>query len=148
MTETSMSKSVTLFRHSEEKPVHLSLLAAVDLKQGQEVYLSANMTVSLRNAGSQFPIGIVTVGGKAGDLVTVGSCIQRSVLAHAKGGTINFNTFVKPNGTFNADGTPEYVAAAVALGDFVSAIVLSGGAVDTLIQLGFLRTPMPLGAVS
>lgn len=160
-TETSMTKSLTLSKHAEREAVFLTLLNATGaaLVAGQEVYISANLTVVKRSTGAQFPIGVVTVGGADAENVTVHTVFQRTLKAHAKGGTINFGTFVKPNGTVNADGCPEYVAAAVpslsggtntsVVGDYCSAIVLSGGAVDTIIELGVFRTPViAQGAVS
>lgn len=149
-TETSMTKSVTLSRDAETYGVFLSFINDVNsaLVAGQEVFISGNGIVTKRLLGSSFPAGIVTVGGAVGDLVTVHTPFQRTLKAHAKGGTLAAGVFVKPNGTLNADGKPEYVAAAPVLGDFVSAIVLKGGAVDTEIVLGILRTPIPLGAVS
>ncbi len=150
MTETSMTKALTLSRQIEKFMVYLTFLngSGAELKAGQEVFISANMTVNKRTTGAQFPIGVVSIGGADAENVTVACCIQRSLKAHAKGGTLAAGVFVKPNGTYNADGTPEYIAAAPALGDYVSAIVLSGGAVDTTLELGILRTPIPLGAVS
>lgn len=141
-----MSKSKTLFRHEEHNLVHLTMVnaAGATLRAGQEVNIKSatNMSVELRDGGTDFPFGIVTVGGADGDKVTVVTCIQRTCLAMAKGGTLNAGAAVKPNGTWNAAGEPEYVATAS--GDYVSAVVLSGGAVDTEITVGILRSPFQL----
>jgi len=114
------------------------------LVAGEEVNIESatNMSVEKRDAGTDFPIGIVTVGGAVGEKVTIATCLQRTCLAMAKGGTLNAGALVKPNGTFNASGVPEYVATAS--GDYVSAIVLSGGVVDTEITIGILRAPFQL----
>lgn len=160
-SETSMTASKTLHRHEEQGLLFLTLTNSdgATLKVGQEVVLENNLTVQKRSAGSEFPIGVVTVGGIDGDLVTVATCFQRTTLAIAKGGTINVNTFVKPNGTVQASGIPEYVAAVApiysngtttsVLGDYASGIVLRGGNVDTEIVVGLFRQPIPIrGAIS
>lgn len=140
-TETSLVASKTLSRHQENFSMFLTLTNdnSADLRQGEEVILNGNLTVAKRSVGTTFPIGVVTVGGADGELVTVATVIQRTLRAIAKGGTLAAGAFVKPNGTWNAAGCPEYVA--VAAGDYASAIVLSGGNVDTEIVVGFLRTP-------
>lgn len=151
-TETSMTASKTLHRHEEHGLLYLTLTNsdAAALVVGQEVVIEADLSVDKRGAGTEFPFGIVTVGGGVGELVTIATCLQRTSLAIAKGGTLNAGTFVKPNGTVT-NGIPEYVAAVGAVlsngtttsvvGDYASAIVLKGGNVDTEIVIGILRTP-------
>lgn len=143
-TESIHAAPVTLSKHAETEAVRLTLTngSGAAIKEGREAVISGDLTITHRTLGTQFPIGIVTVGGPTSDKITVHTCFQRTLKAHAKGGTINAGTFVKPNGTYNADGTPEYVAAVA--GDYVSAIVLKGGAVDTILELGILRTPIQL----
>ncbi len=141
-TETSMLKSKTLFKHENHTGVILSLTASGSaLVPGQEVYISADLSVSKRT-GAQFPAGVVTVGGADGKYVSVYTPFSRTIQAHSKGGTINFGTFVKPNGTVNADGMPEYVAAVA--GDYASALVIDGGNVDTEIMIGILTAPFQI----
>lgn len=141
-----MAASKTLFKHEEQGLVFLTLLntSGAELKVGQEVNIESglNLSVEKRDAGTDFPLGVVTVGGVDGDQVTIATCLQRTCLAVAKGGTLNAGANVKPNGTYNAAGMPEYVATSA--GDYVSAIVLSGGAVDTEIIVGILRSPFQL----
>jgi hypothetical protein len=138
-----MSASKTLFKHEEHHLVHLSLIntSPAALRAGEEVNIKAatNLSVEKRDAGADFPIGIVTVGGAVGERVTVATCLQRTVQAIAKGGTINAGALVKPNGVWNVAGLPEYVAAVAT--DFISAVVLSGGVVDSEITIGILRAP-------
>lgn len=140
-TGSIQSASKTVSRYKETYGVFLTLTNSdgADLRAGQEAVLENDLTVQHRTLGTQFPIGIVDVGGADGAKVTVHTCFQRTLQAIAKGGTINVGAFVKPNGTWNAAGIPEYVA--VAAGDYASAIVIDGGAVDTEITLGVLRTP-------
>lgn len=139
-TETSMTASKTLHRHEEHGLLFLTLTNSNGsaLVVGEEVTIESNLSVDKRGGGTEYPFGIVTVGGADGELVTIATCLQRTSLATAKGGTLNAGTFVKPNGT-TTNGIPEYVAAVD--GDYISAIVLKGGNVDTEIVIGILRTP-------
>lgn len=139
MTGTIQTPNPTIFPQMEEESLKLSLIAGVDLAKGVEVRLSADNTVNTRT-GTQFPIGVVDLAGLNGANVTVQTVFSRTMKAIAKGGTIASGAFVKPNGTLNADGRPQYVACASQ--DFALAIVLDGGAVDTEIVLGILRTPV------
>jgi hypothetical protein len=146
-SETSMTKAKTVFKHEEHNLVILSLLNASGgtLYPGQEVNIKAstNNSVEKRDAGTDFPLGIVTVGGADGAYVSVATILQRTCQAIAKGGTLAAGVFAKPNGTYNAAGLPEYVVTAVS-GDYVSAVVISGGAVDTEVRLGILRAPFKI----
>jgi hypothetical protein len=140
-TGSVMNASLTLSRHKATYGVFITFTnsSGATLNAGQEVILENDLTVDKRSVGTTFPIGVVDVGGVDGDKVTVHTCFARTLKAVAKGGTINVGTFVKPNGTWNALGLPEYVA--VANGDYASAIVIDGGAVDTVIELGVFQTP-------
>ena len=155
MTGSVQSASKTVTRQpeaSEGCTLTLTNGSGAALKQGQEVFISGNMAVNKRSTGAQFPVGIVTVGGDDAQPIAVFTCFQRTVRAVAKGGTLSAGTFVKPNGTYNSVGLPEYVAATEptlsngtttsVLGDYVSGIVISGGNVDTEIQIGIFRTPI------
>lgn len=137
-TESIKNPSKTLTKHYESYGVFPSMIAGNAIGVNQEVYISGNNTVSKRTTGTQFPIGVCTKGGTTGELITVQANIMRDSLGIAKGGTINAGAFVKPNGNVNADGIPEFVAAAT--GDFANAIVLAGGNVDTEIKVLILRS--------
>jgi len=147
-TESIMPASVTISKHAEPTGVILTLTNAFagTLFQGQEVIMSANLSVTKRTTGTQLPIGVVTVGKGTGERVSVFTAFQRTVKGIAKGGTIAAGATVKPNGNWNtaivAEGLPEYTATAA--GDYVSGVVISGGAVDTVIEIGILRTPYQL----
>jgi hypothetical protein len=141
MTGSVMNASITLSRHKATYGVFLTLVnsSGATLNAGQEVKLENDLTVDKRSVGTEFSIGVVDVGGADGEKVSVHTPFNRTLKAIAKGGTLNVNTFVKPNGTWNAAGLPEYVVAVN--GDYVSAIVIDGGAVDTVIELGILMCP-------
>lgn len=161
MTESIMAASKTIFRQPETEGCILTFTnnASAALNVGQEVFVSGNMLVNKRTTAAQFPIGVITQGGADTEKVSVFTCFQRTIRAVAKGGTINAGAFVIPNGTYNAVGLPEYVAATgpvisngvttSVLGDYASGVVLKGGNVDTEIEIGFFRMPIILrGTVS
>lgn len=112
------------------------------LSEGQEVILKTAGTVDKRSSGTTRPIGVVIKGGANAARVTVRTCFTAVLNGIAKGGTINAGTFVKPNGTLNADGKPQYVAAVA--GDYSLAIVVKGGAVDSEIKIAILDAPVLL----
>lgn len=144
-TESIIAKSLTLSRHKDFSLVFMSFTISnggAAMVAGQECIINGNMTIGKRTLGTQFPIGVVDVGGADGTLVAVATCFQRSLVAHCKGAAIAANAFVKPNGTVNADGSPEYVATVA--GDYVSAICISGGILDAQITLGVLSSPFQL----
>ncbi len=139
-TESIKSPSKTLTKHYESYGVNMTLIASGAIAQNQEVYISANNTVAKRTTGVQIPIGIATVGGADGDKIAVQSNVLRDSLGIATGGTLAAGALVKQNGTVNADGIPQYVAGAV--GDYLSAIVLQGGAANAEIRVLHLRGPI------
>lgn len=146
-TGSIQNASKTISRYYETYLLYLTLTnGQVDkLINGQEVYISGNNSVTKRTTGTQFPIGVVSVGSvDHRTTVTVSTCLQRDLYCTAKGGTLAAGTFVKPNGNIAADGTPEYVATIA--GDYASGIVLAGGAVDTEIRVGILRSPFRIPA--
>ena len=112
------------------------------LSEGQEVILKTAGTVDKRSSGTTRPIGVVIKGGANAARVTVRTCFTAVLNGIAKGGTINAGTFVKPNGTLNADGKPQYVAAVA--WDYSLAIVVKGGAVDSEIKIAILDAPVLL----
>jgi len=114
----------------------------VALTQGQEVILHTDGTIKKRSAGTEKPLGIIIVPADATKRATVRTNFQAEINGIAKGGTINAGEFVVPNGNKDADGYPEYVAAAA--GDFVNAQVIKGGAVDSFIKIGILSSTFKL----
>ena len=133
-TGTVQGRATTLSKLYNRGDVRLSVAngegtAVVD---GQEVYISGDDEVSLRDLGTDYPLGVVETGGDDGELVTVHANVQRTLVATAKGGALTAGAFVKPNGTVT-NGIPEYVVAVT--GDFAIAQVLRGGLVDTNVVL-------------
>ena len=142
---TSMTAAVTVITHQNHSALTLTFTngSAGELKQGQSVNIkgSSNYTVELRDSGTaDFPAGIVIRGGIVGEKVSVLTPYIAVKKVHAKGGTINAGAFVKTNGVFNADGLEEVVAAAS--GDYVTEVVIKGGAVDTVLEVGVLNSPV------
>jgi hypothetical protein len=127
-----------IFVQKADDNLCLSFDASVALKEGEEVRLTADKTVGKRT-GTQFPVGVVVVGANVNEKVTVSTPFSNTMQATAKGATLNAGDFVKPNGIIGTNGLPEYVA--VVTGDFTQAIVLKGGAVDSRLELGILRSP-------
>lgn len=124
---------------TEHLPISFINDSGADLKEGMEVILKTDGTLDKRDAGTEYPIGIVEKGGADGERVTVGTAFQTTVNAVASG-NLNAGVFVKPTGVVTAAGRPTYIV--VADGDYASAIVLAG-ANDTLpILIGILRTPI------
>lgn len=147
-TYSVQDPSVTLTKYRETYALHLTLLngeAAEALNQGTAVYLSGNNTVKKLVDGSEFPIGVVFSGGAAGTKlsVEVGPCV-RDLVGISKGSALASGDFAIADGTFDADGRPNYVAASA--GAFANAIVIAGGAEDSEIRLGILRTPYTVPA--
>jgi len=150
-TGSIQSEALTLSKHKETYMVFLTLTNndGAALQQGHEVYLNGDLQVAHRTAGDQFPIGNVDVAGANEELVTIATVFRQTMAAYnASGGAFTAGDFVRPNGTINANGRPEYVAATdenlttPALGDWASAVVLQGGADTENVLLGILRTPV------
>ncbi len=135
-TETFKVANKTIVHENE----YVTFQTSQVLEVGQEVYISANRTVSKRTAGTQVPIGTVSTPSRTGDTNTVvKTFFSRVIQGIAKGGTIAAGTFLKPNGNVSAaDQLPEYVAAAA--NDYASAVVINGGAVDSIIEIGVFES--------
>lgn len=133
---------VTLQKFVESHGLFLTLLAAAALKPGQLVNISGDNTVAAVDAGTDFPVGIISVGATAaGEKVTVLTNLNSDLKAIA-GAALAAGALVKPTGAVDANGRPTYVAAAV--GDFVGAVVIKGGALNAEIRVGILRAPVKI----
>jgi predicted RecA/RadA family phage recombinase len=120
----------------------LAFTAGGAISTGAFVYLSANNTVTtVSTMASQAPIGqAISSASAAGESVAVATFFDRIFNVVAKGGTLNANTYVKPNGTVSTAsgsvGFPEVVAVAVT--DPKQFLVLQGGAADATIRIAFI----------
>lgn len=86
--------------------------ASTALVPGDEVYLDTDGEVLLRTTGATIPLGVVIVGGEAGERVTVRSFFtMEMVVINNSGGDIDSGTALIPEGTKNSDGYPEYTSA-------------------------------------
>lgn len=138
MPGTFNTTTPVVFAQKAEDNLCLSFDASVALKEGEEVRISANKTIAKRT-GTQFPIGVVVVGANQNEKASVSTCFSNVIQGTAKGGTLNAGDFVKPNGNIGTNGLPEYVVAVA--NDFTQAVVLKGGALDSQLELGILRSP-------
>lgn len=106
------------------------------LTEGREVVVKATGTVDKKSDGTKPTLGVVVVGGKNGEKVTVRVLALLLINGKAKGGTIATGKFVVPNGTVDANGVPGYVEA---VSDDVScAYVIKGGVVDSEIKIAIM----------
>lgn len=144
MTGTVDSSAPQVITDQVSDALQLSFVnsSGAALTQGQEVTLKSDGTLDKRDAGTDKPLGIVMVGAVDGARATVRTPFIAVVNAIAIGGTINANTYVKPNGTKNSDNYPQYVACAA--GDYASALVIKGGAVNTVIKVAILNAPFQI----
>lgn len=131
-------------RYKETYGVHLTLVndSGGNLEPGQEVIINGDLTVDKRDAGTEFPIGVITVGGADGEKITVLTDFKTDVKGIAKGAPLTAGAFVKPDGTLGADNRVNFVATAA--GDYASAVVLQGGAAAGEIYVGVLRSALKI----
>lgn len=113
-----------------------------DLAQGEEVYVNDDFEVSKRDLGTDFPIGVVLKGASNGEQVTVLTNFSATGPAIIKTSATTAGSFVKPNGTLETDGRPQYIAAVA--NDYAQAIVLDGGSADQEIIIAHLRHPVKI----
>jgi hypothetical protein len=139
-TGSIQDPSLTVSKYYEPHSLDLTLRngSGGDLVHGQEVFLSANNSVNKRATGAQYPIGVVKVGGKNGDNVTIATSFQRDMLALASG-AIAVGDPVRPTGVLDAAGRPTYVVATA--GQWAQAVCLRAAADGAEARLGFLRVP-------
>lgn len=137
-TGTIQGRATTLSKLKNEAGLRLTMNngEGAEIKNGTEVTLTGDNTVSIRDTATELPFGICEVGGADGEKVTVHVFGQRTLNCVATGGAFAAGDFVKYEGTHNADGVPNYVAAAS--GDKVNAIVLKGAAQDSVSELVIL----------
>lgn len=138
------SRGKTLFKHYDNQAKVVSLVngSGALIEAGREVYLSNDGTVSYRTTGVQVPIGVVTVGNVANELVSVLVYGKGWIAGTAKGGTLNEGDLVRQDGTVDAtNGTPNYIVVATA-GHFVTGIVIEGAAAGGNIQVLSLDSPI------
>jgi hypothetical protein len=109
------------------------------LTSGMEVYLKNDGSVDTRTMGSQFPLGVVIVGCLANLRATIRTYFTLVISGTAFGGTLVPGTLVVPNGTYDANGIPQYIAAVS--GDFATGLVINGGTVGAAIRVGILDGP-------
>lgn len=112
------------------------------LNPGTEVILKSNGTLDKRDAGTEFPLGVVEIGADNGNRPTVSLNGNMLMEVAPSTGTINAGTFVKPNGTVNAAGYPVVVAAVA--GDYASMLVVKQATAPALIKVLVLHSPFQI----
>lgn len=111
------------------------------LTEGQEVYLSGDLTVKKRVSGGQYPIGYVkNANCQPADKLAVVMNISTDLQANAGGSPLVAGQLVKPTGASDVNGLPTYVVAND--GEYASAIVMVGAAPANQARLGVLFAPV------
>jgi len=111
--------------------------AGSEIKAGQEVYQHTDGTVKKRTLGTQIPLGIALSDTPDGERVLVRVPHQMVIEGIAKGGALNAGVAVVPDGTLNADGYPNYVAAGASA--YVSAFTLKAAVEDARVCIGIIQ---------
>lgn len=137
--QSAAAQTITDMRHDVLQNQYVNDSGGA-LEPGMEVILKTDDTIDKRDAGTEFPFGIVVLGGADGEKVTIRSFFQSIIKGIATGGAITSGVFVKPNGVLDANDKPQYVA--VAAGDYAAAHVLVGAAEDAEITIGILESPV------
>lgn len=142
MTGTFSEDSFSIFKDKHQHALSLTFTAGTDLVAGQEVFITGNLAVSRRASANatSLPIGVVEVGSTSGNMVTVRTNFQCSLLGIASGATLTAGNFVKPTGAVDANGRPLYVVAAT--GDYAQGVVLKGGIASAEIIVGVLNASL------
>ncbi len=134
MTGTFESKGEFLFLNAEA----VTFATATNLEVGQEVIVSANMTVAVRDNATQRSIGIVATKPHEGFVTIRNAIFEDVIVGVAKGGALSAGALVRQDGTVDsASKLPNYVAAASS--SLASGIVLSGGASGGQVRVGVLK---------
>lgn len=139
-TGTIKSAFKTIVKYFERESLDLTFTATVDMVDGQEVVMSNAGEVTVRTTGTKLPVGTVKGKGFAAGKVTISSFFQKTVQGIAFGAGLNHGATVKPNGTVDSLGRPQYVI--VADGDYCAGIVLSGAVTGGEIRVGIFRSPL------
>lgn len=139
-TGTIKNAFKTIVKFFERESLDLTFKTTVDVTEGQEVVMSNTNEVTKRTTGTKLPIGTVKVPGLAGENITVQTVFAKTVQAIAYGAGLNHGATVKPNGTVDSDGRPQYII--VADGDYCMGVVLSGADSGGEIRVGILRSPV------
>lgn len=134
--DTFGNKTVRICHKEESWSINESFLAKEDIPNYAIVTLNADGTVSNAKLGTDIPLGIVSAGNKAGELVTVQT--QYNAILDAKAsGAVALGDEVAVAG-LNADKVYHNYAKAVS-GDHVVGLALSAGADGEVITVGIYR---------
>ena len=89
---------------------------------GQEVALNTDGTIKLK-AAADYPIGVCIIGAASGGRATIRLNASERLVGAAGAAAINSGVLVTPDGTINANGYPNYIAAVT--GNYSRAIAMS-----------------------
>ena len=118
--------SKTLIRYNTQGSISIPLTAVGGaVNMGQAVRMNGNLGCSPAGA-ADFPIGTVEVAAAQGKKATVRLNADCTVEGVANGAALAAGAFVRQDGTFAADGSPNYVVAAA--GNYACGVVLNGAA--------------------
>lgn len=99
-----------------------------DLVIGDEIILKTDGTVDKRDANTEYPVGVVIVGGADGERIT--ARVKATAVMNVNNvnaGTVNAGSFVFPDGT-KTNGYPDYDVLAQAVADVYSQVIVLKGA--------------------
>ena len=138
-TGTIQGRQTTISKFFDNGGIRLSMTngEGAEIKNGSEVSISGDNEVELRDTATDRPLGIVEIGGLDGEKVTVHIFGQRTLKVVAKSGAFVAGDLVKYTGTQDADGVPEYTAAAT--GNLIVAHVIVGALEDAVAEVVILH---------
>ena len=106
------------------------------LVEGQEVYVKSNGKVAVRSTGAQIPVGVIMRGGADGDRVLVRTFFTLTLTGTCKTADIASGALIRQDGTVDANGVPNVIAAAS--GNIACAIAYYGGVVGAEVRYGII----------
>lgn len=132
----------SVFRHLPPGLIYIKFTAGSDLKEGEEVYISGDMTVSGRSGNkTEILLGHSVEDIASGEDVNIAVLWSGAIAEAVAGAAITAGQLLTQDvpANFNTKGKPQYLVAGA--GEYAAAIALEGGAANDRINVAFL--PMP-----
>lgn len=140
MTGSIQATPTQVINNMTSDVLQLSFLSsdAAAMKAGQEVYQHTDGSIKKRTTGTQKPLGILMSDCPIGERGLVRVPFHLVLTATVKTANLNAGVEVKPDGTLDADGYPNYVAAVS--GDYVQSLTIKAGLVGAHVRIGILQS--------